>query len=251
MDDREPRLRDGGQTRREPFRINQIPDSVIYSIARQITGLLSFGRRDINGDDWGDIWANAITGKHLARPLGLVDVVSKQVGWSVKTVKTTKKAGAIGADRIRLISGRNSPDYSLGITDLHSDIQKTGEAVLKIWNGRIDLAENEYWPNRTAVLIRSKDMLSYSLFEEPLHRYDVSQYEWRYNAKRNLEAIDRISGKTCFTWQFHGSQFTVHSRVPNSARRFRIMNPPPVSIETALDDMDYSSDWTTILPNNN
>ena len=142
MDDREPRLRDGGQTRREPFRINQIPDSVIYSIARQITGLLSFGRRDINGDDWGDIWANAITGKHLARPLGLVDVgAQNRLDGQFKRVKTTKKAGAIGADRIRLISGRNSPDYSLGIADLHSDIQKTGEAVLKIWNGRIDLAE--------------------------------------------------------------------------------------------------------------
>lgn len=57
----------------------------------------------------------------------------------------------------------------MGITDPHKDIQKTGEAVLNIWNERINIAGDNYSQVRTAVLIRSYDMLSYKLFEEETH----------------------------------------------------------------------------------
>ena len=72
---------------------------------------------------------------------------------------------------VRLISGRCSPDYSYGITDPHEDIEKTGRAVLNIWNERVNIAQDYYNPLRTSVLVRSNDLLSYTLFEEENHRY--------------------------------------------------------------------------------
>jgi len=40
---------------------------------------------------------------------------------------------------IWLISGRSSPDYSYGISDPHENVQKTGRAVLEIWNERVNI----------------------------------------------------------------------------------------------------------------
>ena len=90
-----------------------------------------YGRKDITGEDWGDIFSKAIDGKHLNSPLGIADVVKGKTAWSMKTVKT---AHPLTAKKVRLISGRCSPDYSYGIEDPHADIQKTGETVLAIWN---------------------------------------------------------------------------------------------------------------------
>lgn len=84
-----------------------------------------------------------------------------------------------------LISGRCSPDYSYGITDPHADIQQTGRAVLGIWNERINLAQDEYNPVRTSVLVRSNDLLSYTLFEEDNHRFRTSDYLWEANKNGN------------------------------------------------------------------
>ena len=92
----------------------------------------------------------------------------------MKTVKLTNPHRDEAA--IRLISGRCSPDYSYGITDPHEDIEKTGRAVLNIWNERVNIAQDYYNPLRTSVLVRSADLLTYSLFEEENHRYVANQY---------------------------------------------------------------------------
>ncbi|MBQ9641536.1 MAG: hypothetical protein IJV06_08240 [Bacteroidaceae bacterium] len=106
---------------------------------------------------------------------------------------------------IRLISGRCSPDYSYGITDPHENIQKTGRAVLNIWNERVNIAYDYYNPVRTSVLIRSNDLLTYNLFEEENHRYTANLYRWEENTNGNLIGMDVETGEQKFTWQPHGS----------------------------------------------
>lgn len=67
-----PKLRDSGQRRHtEPFQLNEVPDSIIKSIGSHLVYLLSIGRSDISGDDWGDALASAVNGQHLASPLGI------------------------------------------------------------------------------------------------------------------------------------------------------------------------------------
>lgn len=202
------------------------------------------GRRDISGNDWGDIFADAVGGIHLESPIGIADVTLGKMAWSMKTVKN---AHPFNAKTVRLISGRCSPDYSYGITDPHKDIQKTGRAVLGIWNERINIACDSYNPVRTSVLIRSNDMLSYCIFEEENSRYRTSDYEWEENTNGNLIGRNISTGKVKFTWQPHGSQFTIHTDVPSNAVKFSVKRPPEQAKEDVLRDIGFDKSWVNFV----
>lgn len=201
------------------------------------------GRTDITGADWGDAFAQAIKGLHLDSPVGIADVVLNKNCWSMKTVKNSDP---FSAKNIRLISGRCSPDYSYGIADPHKDVQKTGEAVLGIWNERVNIANDHYSQLRTSILIRSNDLLSYSLFEEETLRYRTTDYRWDVNKNGNLIGLDK-NEKVCFTWQPHGSQFTIHTEIPDSSVKFTIKQPPKLERKEILEKIHFDTSWITII----
>ena len=239
-----PRLRDSKQlTTQTLYPLNVFPEGIITDIGSYLVYLIYIGRKDITGTDWGDAFAAAIHGTHLDSPVGIADVVLDRNCWSVKTVKATDP---FAGSTVRLISGRCSPDYSYGITDPHQDIQRTGEAVLSIWNERINIATDHYSRVRTAILIRSNDLLSYRLFEEETGRYRTTDYHWEVNANGNLIGRDR-NGKQCFTWQPHGSQFTIHTEVPETAVKFRIRKPPTLKKDDVLKGIAFDPSWVEIL----
>lgn len=241
-----PKLRDSKKLlTREPYPINEIPESIIKLIGKKLVYLLCVGHKDLTGDEWGNVFADAIGGEHLQSPVGIADVVFDKMAWSMKTVKNANPHRTDAS--VRLISGRCSPDYSYGITDPHEDIEKTGRAVLNIWNERVNIAQDYYNPLRTSVLVRSNDLLSYTLFEEDNHRYVANQYRWEENPNGNLIGIDLETGETRFTWQPHGSQFTIHTRVPLNAVKFKIKQPPKLDIEETLRQINYSDDWVEII----
>lgn len=240
-----PKLRDARKlVSTELFPLNEIPDDIIIKIAGYFTSLLYTGRKDIGGDDWGDAFADAINGKHLDSPVGIADVVLDKSAWSMKTVKN---ANPFTAKKVRLISGRCSPDYSYGITDPHADIEKTGRAVLGIWNERINIALDNYSQVRTSVLVRANDCLEYCLFEKDIHRYPTNDYIWEVNSNGNLIGKEKETGENRFTWQPHGSQFTIHEDVPNSAVRFKIKQPPVIQQKIILDTIGFDPSWVKII----
>lgn len=242
-----PKLRDGGRRKgREPFALNEIPDDIVRRIGAHLIYLISVGRTDIGGDDWGDALASAISGEHLAAPLGIADVVLNEMAWSTKTVKITAKSGPFDAARVNLISGRCSPDYSYGIANPHDDIQKTGNAVLNIWNERVNIAQDNYSRVRTSVLVRSMDLLSYVLFEEESHRFRTNDYEWTVNKNGNLKGFEKATGIQKFTWQPHGSQFTIHTDIPAVAKKFTLRKPPVIPKEVTLESIGFDESWVTI-----
>ena len=240
-----PKLLDGRKlVTSELYPINEVPDNIIVKIAGYFAYLLYVGRKDISGNDWGDAFAKAIDGIHLDSPIGIADVVKGKMAWSMKTVKTKNP---LTAKKVRLISGRCSPDYSYGITDPHEDIEKTGRAVLGIWNERINLAQDNYNPVRTLVLVRSEDCLSFCMFEEDTHRYHSNEYVWSVNSNGNLIGKSIATGETVFTWQPHGSQFTIHEPIPHNAVRFTLRKPPVTSVHAILTAMDFKPDWVEII----
>lgn len=240
-----PRLRDAHRLlAREPYPINEIPDEIIVKIAGYFAYLLYMGRKDITGEDWGDAFAKAIGGTHLDSPIGIADVVFGKMAWSMKTVKNPNP---LKARKVRLISGRCSPDYSYGISNPHEDLQQTGRAVLGIWNERINIAHDTYNPVRTMVLMRSEDCLSYCLFEEDTHRFATNEYQWEANKNGNLLGRDLHTGITRFTWQPHGSQFTIHTEVPSNAVRFTIKRPPVIEEAAILSTIGFDSSWVSII----
>ena len=239
-----PRLRDSKHlTTKSLYPLNVIPPEIITKIGGYLVYLLYIGRKDVSGNDWGDAFADAIGGVHLDSPVGIADVVLDKNCWSAKTVKVKDP---FSISNVRLISGRCSPDYSYGITDPHKDVQKTGEAVLNIWNERINIATDHYSSVRTAVLVRSYDCLSYRLFEEDTQRFRTTDYHWEVNANGNLIGLDR-NGRVCFTWQPHGAQFTIHTEVPESAIKFQIKQPPTISKTDVLKVVEFDESWVQII----
>ncbi len=240
-----PKLKDSHKlTASELYPLNEIPKEIITKIAGSFVYLMYVGRKDISGDDFGDAFAQAIGGEHLASPVGIADVVKDKMAWSMKTVKVSNP---FKANVVRLISGRCSPDYSYGITDPHEDIQLTGRAVLGIWNERVNIAQDNYSQVRTSVLIRNNELNQYVIFEEENHRYATNNYVWEANNNGNLIGRDVSTGEHCFTWQPHGSQFTIIERVPETAVKFELKIPPKISQEAILKSIQFDESWVRII----
>jgi len=216
---------------------------VIYEIGRWLIYNFAIGKSKISGEDWGDIFAKSIDGEHLSSPVGLADVVLEGQVWSVKSVK---KETPHSCKEIRVISGRNSPDYSYGIENPHADLQRTGRAVLGIWNERVNIALDKFDSLRTAILIRNINSLEFTLFETDMHKFVSNEYEWRLNKRGNFEGYDRSSNFHRFTWQPHGSQFTIKYQVPVSAVRFQIRRPPVLDFEETMNQIGFDESWVVI-----
>ena len=236
----QPKLRNAKQyIDHDLYPLNTFPDDLITKIGGYLTYLIYIGRKDISGSDWGDAFAGSIGGRHLDAPVGIEDVVFGNSCWSMKTVKEKDPFGCTG---VRLISGRCSPDYSFGIMNPHEDIQKTGEAVLNIWNERVKIAKRNFDRIRTCVLIRGYDLLNYVLFEEETKTYNPEDYTWKANGNGNFIGMDG-SGRICFTWQPHGSQFTIHTDVPQNAVKFSLKKPPVLKVENVLENIRFDGSW--------
>jgi hypothetical protein len=240
-----PKLKDNkGKKPYELYPLGQIPDQVIFNIAKWIAYYYAVGKSDISGEDWGDIFAKAIEGEHLGKPVGLADVIHENMAWSVKSVKAEKPHKI---NKTRLISGRNSPDFSYDVTDPHENIQHTGTMVLSIWNERINIAKERYEPLRTSVLVRNFNTLEFTLFEHESLRYSTSDFSWKENKNGILEGYNVVTGEHQFSWQPHGSQFTIICGIPPAATKFRIRRPPVFDFDDTMNQIGFDDSWVTIL----
>lgn len=85
------------------------------------------------------------------------------------------------------------------------------------------------------------------IYEEENHRYATNEFRWDVNSNGNLIGKSIETDETCFTWQPHGSQFTIHSKVPKNAVKFRIKRPPMLSKEDILRTINFDSSWVDII----
>lgn len=240
------RLRGNAPRRSGPYPLGEIPDSVANEIGKRIVHRLAVGNSDITGDDFGTIFAAAISGVHRGSPLGIADVCWNGCAWTVKTVKDTRP---FAATRARLISGRNSPVYSAGITDNMADIQATGRAVLEVWNARVNESLTQHDDLRVFTMLRNLGTLEFMLFETEAVRYIPTNYTWSVNGRGNFEAHHVQSGAHCFTWQPHGSQFTMIVQVPTTTYKFRITRRPGMIEEHhVLQLIGFDTDWIQRVP---
>ena len=121
--------------------------------------------------------------------------------------------------------------------------------MLAIWNSRVNRALEECEDLRIAYLIRNIATREFVLFEEAAQRFIPDDYVWRFNRGNNLEARDKVSDTHWFTWQPHGSQFTIIRQIPGSARRFRITaNVPIVDPAAILAHVQFRESWVQIQP---
>lgn len=202
------------------------------------------GEARLEGSDWERIFAEGIQAEWKPSNIGLDDVRLGSCCWGAKTVKNSKPATA---QRIRLISGRNSLDYSYRQSDSRGlSEDEIGKHVIDIWNARVSSVRQRFAHCRTIVLIKSGDLSECVLFEFETLRFEPERFKWEWNIHGNLEGKDD-AGHHKFTWQPHGAQFTIIEEVPENKVAFRLRLPNRLPRDAALQALGFDETWVEIM----
>lgn len=229
-----------------PFALNHFPSDFAFKFGKELIYLLATRITPrFEGPDWEEVFARSIEGRWKPSNVGLDDVLLERTAWSAKTVKNSNP---FNCKRVRLISGRNSPSYSFDRDNVHDcDPAELGEEVLSIWNARVNGVRSLYEHLRNVVLIKSDDLLELTVFEMNTIMYDAGCYLWKWNRNQNLVAHEKRTGEHCFTWQPHGSQFTIVENVPDKKICIRLKQPPGLDRDKVLGTMNFDESWIEIV----
>jgi len=242
----EPRLRTVDKAE-PPYPLNDFPKSFAQVVGLEMIFLLASSRHvALEGPEWERIFAKAIDAEWKPSNVGLDDVIKGAFAWGAKTVKATSPHLAAS---VRLISGRNNPEYSFDmIADTENGI---GAQVLQIWNARVDAVRDKFKETRTVVLLKPNgfdtEKIPFTVFEFETVRYPIDLYEWHRNPNGNLEGIDKRTGEHRFTWQRHGSQFTIKESVPEKRLRFVVKKPPSLNEQEVLRLVGFDPSWIEVI----
>jgi hypothetical protein len=229
-----------------PYPLNRFSGAFALNLGKEIVYLLATrGTPRLEGTDWEEIFARLIGAKWQPSNVGLDDIVLQQTAWGAKTVKNKKPATV---SKIRLISGRNSVAFSFGQAKV-KDVDPTdmGEKVLSIYNERIAGVRKKFQNLRTVVLVKSDDLLELSVFEFDTIMYEPKAYWWQWNDRDNLEGYNKTDDNHVFTWQPHGSQFTIIENVPEHRLAIRIRKPPLIDRNSVLTALKFDESWVEVI----
>ena len=248
MNQKSPKLRTVKKST-AAFPLNKFPAELPYLVGKELVFILaSKGKPELEGSDWESIFAACIGAEWKPSNVGLDDVTKGNTAWGAKTVKANNPARQ---KKVRLISGRNSPVYSFGEkVDTSADPKPVGKSILGIWNERVSSIRETYKNLRTVVLIKSNDLSEVVVFEFETIRYDYKLFDWSWNPNHNLIGIDKKSGDHKFTWQPHGSQFTIIENVPKKNLLIRITKPQSLDKELILKSLGFKKNWIEVIHNN-
>ena len=229
-----------------PYELNKFPSDFAFKLGRELIYLLATkDTPTLEGSEWEEIFATCIGAEWKPSNVGLDDVVHDNCAWGAKTIKAKYPAKHKIA---RLISGRNSRVYSFGETKISDvDPNTLGEQILAIWNERVSAVRKIFKFVRTVVLLKSDTLEEVSVFEFDTVRYDPELFEWKWNKRGNLEGFEQNSKEHRFTWQPHGSQFTIIENVPDDCLVVRIRKPPKLDKEELLSTIGFDKSWVTVV----
>lgn len=243
----EPRIRTVNKAV-APFPLNRFPRGFIEKFGEDIAYLgATKDVMTLEGNDWEQIFANCIGAEWHPSNVGLDDVVLNNCCWGAKTVYGS---GSLANQQVvRLICGRNSPIYSFGEGQIttQADPNHIGKLVLDIWNERVSGVRQIFKFVRTVVLVKSKDFSDFLIFETDTLRYDPEEYFFVWNQRGNLEGYSKRDELHRFTWQPHGSQFTIIEPIPENRLHLQVRRPPKLDKQSVLESIGYSNEWIHIV----
>jgi hypothetical protein len=247
-EEKSPRLRTVEKVT-PPYPLNEFPKEFGFSLGREIVYLLATkGNPILEGPEWEQIFAICVNARWKPSNVGLDDVILDTCVWGAKTVKATRPAEQ---KTVRLISGRNAPVYSFGKSvSPEMDPNQIGSQILSIWNERVSGIRKKHKHVRTVVLIKSSTLQEVAVFEFDTVRYEPDLYAWSWNRNRNLEGFDKATKVHRFTWQPHGSQFTIVEDVPERRLIVRIKSPPVLDKGSVLKRIGFDKSWVTVFRKN-
>jgi hypothetical protein len=232
-----------------PFQLNEFPAGFPFKLAKELVYLIaSKGKPILEGPEWEAIFATSIGAEWKPSNVGLDDVLLGNTAWGAKTLKEKKPSMK---KKVRLISGRNSPIYSFGnIIDTKADPGTVGQSILEIWNERVSAVREKFANLRTVVLIKSYDLTEVVVFEFETIRYDPELFVWSWNKNGNLVGTEKSSNEHRFTWQPHGSQFTILEEVPEKAIIINIKKPTLLNKDKILQALGFDKSWVKVSHKN-
>ncbi|MFZ5855552.1 MAG: hypothetical protein ACOYZ6_01870 [Chloroflexota bacterium] len=238
-----PRLRTVDKVK-PPYPLNQFPTNFAYNLGKEIVYLLATkSTPTLEGEEWEEIFADCVGAEWTPSNVGLDDVRLGVCAWGAKTVKARNPHEAAS---VRLISGRNSPIYSFNNKELDRNPDELGSDVLRIWNGRVEALRSKFSHLRTVVLVKSDDLTKLTVFEIETVLYPTDNYYWAWNKRKNLEGYDSNSKQHKFTWQPHGSQFTIIENIPTPALLIEVKRPEHVDKNAFLQAIKFDRDWIKV-----
>lgn len=234
-----------------PYALNDFPEVMAKAVGKEL--FYSLVTRDsdaFEGPDWERVFAKAIGAEWKPSNVGLDDVALKNCCWSAKTVKQKKP---FSIEKIRLIIGRNSLDYSYEVDAVRAmEPKDVGSLVLGIWNERVSSIRGRFHHARTVVLMKGPGLMSNAIFEYETKYFDPETVKWKWNKNRNLEG--EVAGIHTFTWQPHGGQFTNLVEVPKNRVMFRLVPPPEElvvavrkSVEDVVEKYMIGREWVVVV----
>lgn len=227
-----------------PYPLNSFPKDLALKIGEQVIYILATKPTPVlEGAEWEQIFAEAIGADWKPSNIGLDDIILKNCAWGAKTIKSSRPWTQ---SSVRLISGRNSPSFSYGKTiDTKHEPNSVGTDILEIWNKRVEGIRSRFAHARTVVLIKSDDLLNLTIFESDLIRYDKNQATWKWNKNNNLEGF--INNHHIFTWQPHGSQFTIIEKVPEKKLKLKLKPPEKIDKHEFMQKIGFNHSWIEII----
>jgi len=243
-DHQRPRLRTVNKSQ-PPYPLNDFPNDFGVLLGRELVYLLATkGHPVLEGQEWEEIFAACIGAEWKPSNVGLDDVALGNCAWGAKTIKNPHPENC---SSVRLISGRNSPVFSFGESQVSDrPPNKLGALVLEIWNERVTSVRETYMHLRTVVLIKSDDLLNVVVFEFDTIRHDPELFYWNWNPRGNLEGFEKRTDKHKFTWQPHGSQFTILEDVTSDSLIVNIRQPRTLNKNELLTGIGFDDSWVTV-----
>ena len=68
-----------------------------------------------------------------------------------------------------------------------------------------------------------------------------------WNKRKNLEGWSKKTEEHKFTWQPHGSQFTIVETLPKNRLAIRIKQPPLLDRDEILNVLNFDDSWIEII----
>ena len=232
-----------------PYAVNKFPSAFVERFAEEIVYMLATkDTMSLEGNEWEQIFANCIKAEWKPSNVGVDDVVLDNCCWSAKTVKASGCVNIGKQKTVRLISGRNSPTYSYGIDRItEAEPKSIGKMVLDIWNERVSGIRQYFKFARTVVLVKGHDYSEFLIFEVETIRYDSDQYSFEWNSRGNLEGYTKEGHNHKFTWQPHGSQFTIIEEIPQERYHLKIRKTEKLNKASIMKALEFDKSWVTVL----
>ncbi len=96
------------------------------------------------------------------------------------------------------------------------------------------------------MLVKSNDLTEVVVFEFDTIRYDPELFAWQWNKNGNLVGVEKSKAVHRFTWQPHGSQFTIVEEIPEKSLIIRIKQPKTLDKEKILSALGFDKSWISI-----